>query len=64
MPAPNNFLFQQAEQHIRYLKGLMTEMEAELEVLRPENDKLKEELKHANEAKHSLSAKLKKLTKA
>ena len=54
----------QAEQHIRWQKDQMEEMKAELETLRPENAKLKEELKHANEAKHSLSAKLKKLTKA
>ena len=57
---PNNFLLNQANAHIRNL----TEQLGDLESLREENIKLKEELKHANEAKHSLSAKLKKLTKA
>ena len=57
---PNNFLLNQANAHIRHL----TEQLGDLESLREENIKLKEELKHANEGKHSLSAKLKKLTKA
>ena len=64
MQVQHNFLLVQAEKHIKWLKDQMEEMEVELETLRPENAKLKEELKHANEAKHSLSAKLKKLTKA
>ena len=48
---PNNFLLNQA----KTLSLLTVQLNDEYEHLREENIKLKEELKHANEAKHSLS---------